>query len=82
MQAYEGYIDGGRFFPLGAQVGIIGLHRAILTVLDEPTVEPKKLGHTEYLSVLDELCGSIDDPTFSEPPEIPLELNAPREELK
>jgi hypothetical protein len=33
----------------------------------------------EYLASLDGLRGSIDDPTFTEPADIPLNFNTPRE---
>lgn len=41
-----------------------------------------EISQEEYLALLDELCGSIDDPTFVEPIEIPWEHNTPRIEVK
>jgi hypothetical protein len=83
MEAYEGYLENGQFFPLGTQPNIIGRRRVILTVLDELKNDEvaKKLAESEKRKLLNELCGSIDDPTFVEPPEIPWELNAPRETI-
>jgi len=44
-----------------------------------PDGKPKRKFATkeEYLEFLDDLCGSIDDPTMIEPPEI--EYDSPRE---
>jgi hypothetical protein len=77
MQAYEGYIDDGRFVPVEGQAGIVGRRRVRMTVIDEP----KELSEKEKKKILKELCGSITDPTFVEPPEIPLELDGNIEEL-
>jgi bifunctional DNA-binding transcriptional regulator/antitoxin component of YhaV-PrlF toxin-antitoxin module len=41
--------------------------------------ERDSIENQEYLATLDSLRGSIDDPTFMEQAEIPLEFNAPRE---
>ena len=38
-----------------------------------PEAVVMEMSHDEYLTCLGELCGAIDDPTFLEPPEIPLE---------
>ena len=83
MQAYEGYIENGQFTPIGLSARITGRRRVIMTMLDEPAeIEAtEEMPRRDYLAVLDELCGSIDDPTFAPPPEIPWEHNAPREEL-
>ena len=42
MQAYEGYMENGQFFPAGQPVKMPGRRRVILTVLDEPTPETNK----------------------------------------
>ena len=36
MQACEGYVENGRFFPIGVVAQIPGRRRAFLTILDEP----------------------------------------------
>jgi len=36
MQAYEGYLENGQFFPIGQPIQIVGRHRVIMTVFDEP----------------------------------------------
>ena len=35
LEAYEGYLEDGQFFPLGAQINIANRRRVILTVLDD-----------------------------------------------
>jgi len=35
LQAYEGYLEQGRFYPIGPQISIQGRRRVIMTVLDE-----------------------------------------------
>jgi len=84
MQAYEGYFENGHFYPAGQTMRITGRRKVIMTVLDEPAVIKKteEMTQKEYQIALDELCGSIDDPTFIEPPEIPWEFNTPREEIR
>ena len=39
LQAYEGFLDKGRFYPLGPSVRIQGRRRVIVTVLDEPATD-------------------------------------------
>jgi len=39
LQAYEGYLEEGRFIPIGSSVSIQGRRRVIVTVLDEPVAE-------------------------------------------
>jgi len=43
MNACEGYVEDGKFYPLGNVIRKAGKLRAILTILDEPatTVEKK-----------------------------------------
>ena len=41
-QAYEGYLENGRFYPIGQPPGIQGRRRVILTVVEEKQVEPKE----------------------------------------
>ena len=36
LQAYEGYLEKGRVFPLMPLAGLQGRRRVIITVLDEP----------------------------------------------
>jgi predicted secreted Zn-dependent protease len=45
MQAYEGYLENGRFFPLGVQTNISGRRKVILTVIDEPLEENGMTAH-------------------------------------
>lgn len=39
MQAYEGYIENGRFYPMGQSFELQGRRRVIVTVLDEVVPE-------------------------------------------
>ena len=68
MQAYEGYLENGRFYPLGDIADLIGRFRVIMTVIDDSMVSDssESLSQEAYLAIMDELCGSIDDPTFVE----------------
>jgi len=36
-QAYEGYVEGGQFYPREIPIRLTGRFRAVLTVLDVPT---------------------------------------------
>ena len=40
MQAYEGYLENGRFYPIGKQVHLAGRRRVVVTVVDEPIKPP------------------------------------------
>jgi len=42
MQAYEGYIENGKFYPIDQIIRVPERKRAIITVLDEPVCEEKK----------------------------------------
>jgi hypothetical protein len=42
MQAYEGYLENDRFFPIGQPVKLQGRRRVILTVFDDAVHEPKE----------------------------------------
>jgi len=39
IQAYEGFLEKGLFYPIGQQLNIQGRRRAIITILDEPIGE-------------------------------------------
>ena len=41
LQAYEGYLENGRFYPVGSPVNIEGRRRVIVTVLDKPINESR-----------------------------------------
>ena len=38
-QAYDGYVENGRFYPKNTLVRLPGRFRAVLTILDVPTTE-------------------------------------------
>jgi len=37
VQAYEGYVEGGQFYPKEIPIRLTGRFRAVLTVLDVPS---------------------------------------------
>jgi len=39
VQAYEGYVEGGQFYPKEIPIRLTGRFRAVLTVLDVPSQE-------------------------------------------
>jgi len=52
MQAYEGYLEDGRFFPLGTQAKLTGRQRVIVTVLDDEK-ELKKQAARQLMTELE-----------------------------
>ena len=56
-QAYEGYIEGGQFYPKEIPIHQAGRYRAILTVLDIPVQEDAS---TDWV---DELVSMVKDDT-------------------
>ena len=38
MQVYEGYVENGRFYPIGITLRTKSRQRAILTILNEPPI--------------------------------------------
>jgi len=45
MQAYEGYLENGRFTPIEMPMSIIGRRKVIMTVLNEPAQDSKQNKH-------------------------------------
>ena len=58
MEAYEGYYENDRFFPLGKALRIPGRHRAIITILTDEPVKSEET--TERLAALDEFFSTIE----------------------
>ena len=42
MEAYEGYYEDGRFYPVGQTITIKGRRRVRMTVIEEPVTEQKE----------------------------------------
>ena len=42
LQAYEGYLESGRFYPIGLPATIKGRRRVIVTLLDELPKQKEK----------------------------------------
>jgi hypothetical protein len=61
LQAYEGYLEKGRFFPIGPQVSIRGRRRVIVTVLDEPTPEQKETSQAQAWREFFETVNASDE---------------------
>lgn len=62
LRAYEGYLEKGRFFPIGKPVSIQGRRRVIVTVLDEPTPEAKETSHaTAWRKFFEEVNASSEE---------------------
>ena len=63
-QAYEGYLEKGRFYPMGTPVSIEGRRRVILTILDEPPREK-----SDTWAELDKIVSEMDvKPCFEDFP--------------
>ena len=53
-QAYEGYVEGGQFYPKEIPIRFTGRFRAVLTVLDVPTqVDTSLSSRMEWLNRLE-----------------------------
>ena len=61
MQAYEGYLDNGRFIPIGKPVNFSEKRRVILTVFDEP-VEEKSINTEAWKEFLSAIKCINDEP--------------------
>jgi hypothetical protein len=53
MQAYEGYLENGQFFPFGTQKQITGIQHVVVTVLGEGQDELKRRAAVKLLSELE-----------------------------
>ena len=47
LQAYEGYLEEGRFYPVGPPVRLHGRCRVVVTVLDDTTPEQEEAPECE-----------------------------------
>ena len=43
LQAYEGYLEEGCFYPIGSPVKLKGRRRVIVTLLDDPVPEQQTM---------------------------------------
>jgi hypothetical protein len=53
MQAYEGYLENGQFFPFGTQKQIPGIQHVVVTVLGEGQEELKRRAAMKLFSELE-----------------------------
>ena len=51
-QAYERYLENGRFYPIGSPLRNKGRQRAILTLIHEPTQAEKQTAKAEWMTRL------------------------------
>ena len=79
VQAYEGYVEDGKFYPRDIPLLRVGRFRAILTVLDEPTqVETSQPLRLEWLNRLEAAVALSDDEDLPDWPfERSKEMNPP-----
>ncbi len=62
LHAYEGYLEKGRFIPIGPPVSIQGRRRVIITILDEPTQDADETPQaTAWREFFDEVNTSDED---------------------
>jgi hypothetical protein len=66
LRAYEGYLEKGKFYPIGTSVNIKGRSRVIVTVLDEPSRE--KL---DTWAELDKLVSEMSEDEKPRPEDFP-----------
>ena len=78
MQAYEVYVEDGRYYPIGIQTRVKGRRRGVLTLFDEPvavevaTKPTNELSETEMRAIwaeIKELCKNVD-PNIDEKKEL------------
>ena len=61
MQAYEGYVENGQFYPVGQDIRIQGRRRAFVTVLDEPVKSPKIEDDKAFWAEFDRMTAESSD---------------------
>ena len=61
LQAYEGYLDKGRVYPLGSLANVRGRRRVIITVLDELHREDAHSNQTAWLDEFNRLLDESGD---------------------
>ena len=57
MQTYEGYVENGRFFPIGSNLTVTGRRRAFVTILNEPARDDETV---RRLDALDKFFAEIE----------------------
>jgi len=71
VQAFEGYWENGRFYPLEQVVSQAGRLRAILTVLNEPVREDKAVSGESCIEWLNRLNEAVALSLDEDLPDIP-----------
>ncbi len=62
MQAYEGYLEDDRFYPIGQPVGLKGRRHVIITVLEEPRRDVKENTQAKAWREFFEAVNADDEP--------------------
>jgi hypothetical protein len=62
VQAYEGYLENDRFYPIGQPVKLQGRRRVILTVFDEGVRESKEKPQAKAWREFFETVNASDEP--------------------
>jgi len=57
MEAHEGYVENGRFYPIGIGLLVKGRRRAFITILDEPARDDET---DRRLAALDKFFAEIE----------------------
>jgi len=64
VQAYEGYVENGQFYPTEKPLSITGRFMAVLTVIDAPA-QPVKRPRSEIIGLFEGKVWMSDD--FNDP---------------
>ncbi|MCL1883275.1 MAG: hypothetical protein FWF81_05930 [Defluviitaleaceae bacterium] len=70
-QAYEGYVEGGQFYPKETPIRLTGRFRAVLTVLDVPA--QVTVGSSSRIEWLNHLEAAVALSADEELPDWPFE---------
>ena len=61
LQTYEGYLEKGRFYPIGAPVSLRGRCRVIVTLLDDAAPEQKETAQANAWREFFEVVNASDE---------------------
>ena len=61
LQTYEGYLEKGRFYPLGPPVNMQGRRRVIVTLLEDAAPEQKETTQAEAWRIFFDSVNASDE---------------------
>lgn len=67
MEAYEGYLENGRFFPIGEKVTIPGRRKVLLTLVDDPAPKHAETPQAKAWREFFEAVNNASDEEMAEP---------------